>query len=121
MNRDEITDFIGLNHFKFITTVQLKQLFAKHPIFLFIDGTEQPCAAHYNPSNKSISFAKLNPMHAIIYCISRKLNIDFFSDALKNDLVEAINTVLKNYNINVEELNGSNVQDKISGDESPKS
>jgi hypothetical protein len=121
MNQDEIGKFLEIDHFKLSTKLRLKQILKEHPIFIIIDGKDQPFAASYNPDNDNVSFAKLNPVNALIYCISRRVDIPVFSDALKNDLIEAVDAVLKNYNINLEEGNGSNIQDKISGDGSPKS
>jgi len=121
MNHNETARFMELAHFKMGTKVHLKEVLNKHPIFLFVDGEDQPFGGYYDALNDKVSFAKINPVNALIYCISRRVGIDIFSDTLKHDLVEAIDTVLKNYNIDLEEVNGSNIQNKISGDGSPKS
>lgn len=112
MNTDEIKKFIDIKHYKIRQKASLKNFLKHHPIFIFLDEEQDdlPVVANYLEEDKTVIYANANPVKMLIHLISRRIEIDLFSDALANDLEQAINTVLKNYNINLEETNDNNIQ-----------
>jgi hypothetical protein len=112
----EVRKFIELQQQQIKTSATIKTFLEKHPIFIFIDDKEDTFVANYLTEEKTVIYAKANPVKMLIFLISRKVGIDLFKDTLIVDLEKAIHEVLKTYNISLEETNGSNIQNKIPSD-----
>jgi hypothetical protein len=121
MTSDEIRNFIELKDQKIEKTSTIYTVLKNSPVFIFIDNKEETFVANYIEKDKVVIYGHANPVKMLLFLMSRKVGVDVFEDALLKDLEEAIHSVLTTYNVNLEEKNGSNIQDKISGDGSPKS
>jgi hypothetical protein len=121
MNTIELQQFLELKNFAMKQTSSITAVLEKSPIFIFIDEKANACVANYSHKDKTVIYAHANPIKILLYLISQKLNVIVFEDTLLASLEEAINNVLTSYNVKLEEKNGSNIQNKISRDGSPKS
>jgi hypothetical protein len=116
MTGEEIQQFIQLRNQQIKKTSSIYSVLTDSPVFIFIDGKEDTFVANYIAKDKTVIYGYANPIKMLLFLISNKLGIDVFEDLLIKDLEEAINDVLKTYNVNLEEFHGSNIQNKISGD-----
>lgn len=116
MTGDEIKKFIELRDQQVKKTSSIWHVLKDSPVFIFIDGKEETFVANYLFKEKTVIYGHANPVKMLLFLIASKLGVDVFQDALIKDLEEAIHNVLKTYNLNLEETNGSNVQNKISSD-----
>lgn len=121
MTSDEIKKFIELRDQQIKKASSIWYILKQSPVFIFIDDKEETFVANYLFKDKTVIYGHANPVKMLLFLISSKLGVDVFEDALLKDLEEAIHDVLKTYNLNLEGVYGSNIQDKISGDGSPKS